>query len=84
MNSNPAIKKYKCGTLEFTVFQIWSLFFWMLWGAVGMSMLGSTFNSATPFLYRNYGLSDTFIAVIIGDGLCVDEHGYQPDFEYSY
>ena len=66
MNSNPAIKKYKCGTLEFTIFQIWSLFFWMLWGAVGMSMLGSTFNSATPFLYRNYGLSDTFIAVIMG------------------
>ena len=66
MNSDSAVKKYKCGTLEYTIFQIWTLFFWMLWGAIAMRMLGSTFNSATPFLFRNHGLSDTFIAVIMG------------------
>ena len=65
MNGTTA-KTYQCGTLKFNLFQIWSLFFWMLWGAVGMNILGASFNSATPFLFRNHGLSDTFIAVIMG------------------
>ncbi|MBE6380571.1 MAG: SLC45 family MFS transporter [Lentisphaerae bacterium] len=66
MNNSNNIKTYKCGTLRYTVIQVWSVMFWMLWGAVAMSMLGTTFNSATPFLFRNHGLSDTFLAVIMG------------------
>ena len=63
---NTIAGKYKCGTLEYTVFQLGSVIFWMLWGALAMSMLGSTFNVASPFLFRNNGLSDTFIAVVMG------------------
>ena len=64
--NNTNVKKYRCGTLEYTIFQLGSVIFWMLWGALALSMLGSTFNVSSPFLFRNNGLSDTFIAVVMG------------------
>ena len=59
-------KKYTVGTLEYTFFQLLNVFFWMLWGAIGMSLIAMTFNSGTKFIFRNAGLSDTFIAVVLG------------------
>ena len=63
MNNAP---KYECGTLRYSLMQVVGVFFWMLAGAFAFTILTCCFTSASPFLFRNNGLSDTFIAVILG------------------
>ncbi len=60
------ITQYECGTLRYNLLQVISVFFWMLWGAMAFTILTLCFTGATPFLFRSNGLSDTFIAVIMG------------------
>ena len=59
-------KKYTVGTLEYSLRQLINVFFWMLWGAIGMSLIAMTFGSGTKFIFRANGLSDTVIAVVLG------------------
>ena len=59
-------KKYTVGTLEYSLGQLINVFFWMLWGAIGMSLIAMTFGSGTKFIFRANGLSDTVIAVVLG------------------
>ena len=63
---NNAVRSYTVGTLKYTFVQLCVVFFWMLWAAFAMSILGATFNTATPFLLRNCGMNDTFILVMLG------------------
>ena len=59
-------KKYECGSLRYSMLQIIGVFFWTLWGAMAFTVITLCFTGATPFLFRNSGLSDTFIAVVLG------------------
>ncbi len=61
-----AQKLYAVGTLRYNLFQLTWVFIWMLWGALAIQMQSSTFNAATPFLFRRYDFSDTQIVLILG------------------
>jgi Na+/melibiose symporter-like transporter len=61
----PGPRIYACGTLRYTTFGLFMVFFWLLWGDFTMSLMEEVLPAVLPLQFKALGASNKVMAVLL-------------------